>query len=194
MQNAPYQTHVGGLPVCYACRQYIDGPYITAFNLLWHGHHIGCNLCKQSFADGRSFIEGKDGCAYCQGCYYSAFAPKCAKCSEVITTGQIVKAGIHNFHPEHFVCTTCDVALGSVFFIADDGYPYCEKHFYEAQGLWCYGCDAPIVAGKMVKMGSKSYHTEHFFCNYCKSKLAGREYYEHQGNPFCKSCYLKLYG
>ena len=194
MMAQPYQAMVNGIPVCYACRQEIFEPYMVAFRMNWHPYHIACNLCKRDFSDGRSLTEGKDGCAYCAECYHTAFAPKCGRCKEVITSGQMVKAGIQTFHPEHFTCTKCDVEFGGVFFIGDDGMPYCEKHYYENQGQWCAGCDAPIVAGKMVKMGGKSYHTEHFFCTYRKEKLAGREYYEHKGEPYCKPCYLELFG
>merc|ERR1712224_771695 len=98
-----------------------------------------------------------------------------------------------NWHAYHIMCNMCKKDFRGVFFIADDGMPYCERHYYEVQGQWCSGCEGPIISGKMVKMGNKSYHTEHFFCTYRKEKLAGREYYEHKGDPYCKPCYLELF-
>ena len=191
--QAPYYPNINGIPICYACRQEIYEPYMVCFKLNWHLYHLACNLCKKDFSDGRKVVEGKDGYAYCGECYTTAFAPKCARCDQIIE-GQMVKAGIHTYHTEHFTCQTCDKAFGGVFFTADNGYPYCEQHYYQAQGMWCKGCDAPIVAGKRIVVGKYSFHTEHFLCFYCKEKLAGRQYYDHQNECYCKKCYLQLFG
>lgn len=188
-----YTPEVNGVPVCFACRQGIYEPYLRAFKLNWHPYHLKCNLCSQDFTNNRKLNEGADNFAYCEPCYMKAFAPKCGRCGEVIT-GQMVKAGIKTFHPEHFSCTTCDAPFGGVFFTGDDGSPYCEKHYYIAQGLWCHGCDGAIIAGKMLKVGKKSYHPNHFSCHRCKQQLTGREYFEHEDNPYCSECYKVCFG
>eukprot|EP01095_Lingulamoeba_sp_RSL-Kostka_P000836 TRINITY_DN110_c2_g1_i1.p1 TRINITY_DN110_c2_g1~~TRINITY_DN110_c2_g1_i1.p1 ORF type:complete len:193 (-),score=55.98 TRINITY_DN110_c2_g1_i1:31-609(-) len=188
-----YQPVINGIPVCFACKQYIQEPHLVAFQMNWHSYHLICNYCKRDFTSGQPLVEGQDGFAYCKECFNEAFAPKCGKCDLVIE-GQMIKAGIKTFHPACFTCTTCEKEFGGVFFTADDGFPYCEKHYYQAQGLWCADCQSAIIAGKMLTMGDKSYHPACFKCNLCKEKLAGREYYEYSDKPYCKMCYLKYYG
>ncbi|KAK9504031.1 hypothetical protein O3M35_010473 [Rhynocoris fuscipes] len=35
----------------------------------------------------------------------------------------------------------------------------------------------------------QNWHTEHFVCCACGTKLANQSYYERENNPFCTTCY-----
>jgi hypothetical protein len=81
----------------------------------------------------------------------------CAGCDQAIE-GELVNAMESTFHPNCFVCKTCKAPLADSFFPAGDGTAYCEKHYYDAQGLLCRECEKPILVGKCVNFGQFKYH------------------------------------
>eukprot|EP01111_Echinosteliopsis_oligospora_P014938 TRINITY_DN5754_c0_g1_i1.p1 TRINITY_DN5754_c0_g1~~TRINITY_DN5754_c0_g1_i1.p1 ORF type:complete len:184 (-),score=38.85 TRINITY_DN5754_c0_g1_i1:51-602(-) len=180
-------------PVCSSCNEIIDDIVLTAFGMNWHPHHLGCNTCGKDFSDGSRCEEGPDGFAYCSPHFIDAFAPKCGGCDLPIM-GTVINALEKAWHPEHFACATCKQPLNNSFFHGDDMIPYCEKHYYASMNLLCATCDKPIVTGKLVSMGDRRYHPEHFSCSYCKKNLAGSGYKKQNDKPYCQNCYIKLFG
>ena len=80
------------------------------------------------------------------------------------------------------------------FYPDAEGNIYCEQHYYEAQGMWCAGCEAPILGGRVIRMDQKVYHPDHFECAYCRKKLAGEHYVNKNEKPYCQKCNLILFG
>ena len=104
--------------------------------MTWHTYHLCCNSCGKDFSDGSKVEEGEDNFAYCEECFVTAFSTICAGCNAPID-GEVINAMDLAWHPEHFVCTTCKQRL-EAFFPGPDGYPYCEKHYYQSQGIFFF--------------------------------------------------------
>ena len=69
---------------------------------------------------------------------------ECAACNKPIV-GKVVNAIGKQWHPKHFVCTTCGCELGSVTYYESGGQPYCEKDFNELFAPRCAYCNGPIL-------------------------------------------------
>uniref|UniRef100_A0A672RUR6 LIM domain kinase 1 n=1 Tax=Sinocyclocheilus grahami TaxID=75366 RepID=A0A672RUR6_SINGR len=54
----------------------------------------------------------RDGQFFCKKDYWSRFGEQCHGCSESITTGLIMVAGKHKYHPECFLCESCGMVIG----------------------------------------------------------------------------------
>jgi len=178
---------------CGGCGEQIDDVVLHAFGMTWHTYHLACNHCGNDFSDGSKVNEGEDNFAYCNNCFERAFSTVCAGCDQVIE-GELVNAIEATWHPNCFACVTCKQPLQDSFFPAGDGTAYCEKHYYDAQGLLCRECEKPILVGKCVNFGTFKYHIEHFKCSFCKKPLAGLKYNRYQDKPFCTPCHVKLHG
>mmetsp|Transcript_26397 Transcript_26397/g.37161 ORF Transcript_26397/g.37161 Transcript_26397/m.37161 type:complete len:183 (-) Transcript_26397:58-606(-) len=179
--------------ICGACNEQITSVSLDAFGMTFHPTCLVCNVCGKDFSDGSVLQEGQDGYAYCAKDFVNTFCPKCATCGEGIQ-GQVITALDRSYHPEHFVCSTCKVVLSGQFFAGPNGTPFCEKHYYESQGLLCPECEKPILSGKCIPFLDKKYHPEHFKCNYCKKNLVGQPYQKQNNKPYCKQCHLSLFG
>ena len=65
-----------------------------------------------------------------------------------------------NWHPEHFVCTTCKSPLLTGTFYKQDGLPYCEKDFAAQFSPKCDYCSKPMLASYMETGTGKKFHPE----------------------------------
>jgi len=155
-------------------------------------------VCGKDFSDGSKCHEGEDRYAYCTKDYLETFAPKCGSCQAPIV-GPCMEAIGKKWHPDCFGCRTCHVHFTGAFFPGQDGFPYCEQHYYEAIGMVCDSCKRPIIAGKVVSFLDKKFHPEHFRCSHCTKNLVGEQYLKHQDKdkpvkPYCKPCHTALFG
>ncbi|QQP50262.1 Paxillinlike [Caligus rogercresseyi] len=66
-------------PKCRSCGQAILDKCISALDSTWHPEHFKCFSCKGPF--GEDGFHEHDGKAYCKGCFFGSFAPKCGGCS-----------------------------------------------------------------------------------------------------------------
>ncbi|KAK9504044.1 hypothetical protein O3M35_010482 [Rhynocoris fuscipes] len=55
--------------------------------------------------------------------------------------------------------------------------------------LECCVCRKYISGMVVVQAMGQNWHTEHFVCCACGTKLANQSYYERENNPFCTTCY-----
>eukprot|EP01098_Paradermamoeba_levis_P009277 TRINITY_DN3848_c0_g1_i1.p1 TRINITY_DN3848_c0_g1~~TRINITY_DN3848_c0_g1_i1.p1 ORF type:complete len:190 (+),score=19.22 TRINITY_DN3848_c0_g1_i1:115-684(+) len=183
-------------PICQGCGEEITDIVLVAFGLTYHNYHLGCKVCGKDFSDGGRVEEGQDGFAYCTPCFVEAWAPRCGTCSKSII-GPMVSALNKNYHKECFVCFKCKKPFpGGTFFPWGQGNnidAYCEHDFFEVQGLICFECKRPIAGGTAITFEGRRYHPEHFLCNLCKKKLAGKPYKAAKGKSYCHECHLKLY-
>ena len=184
-----------GPKICAACKQPIEGDVLTAFNMTWHPHHLGCKICQKDFSDGSPCFEGPDGFAYCEADYNERFNASCAACGQPIENELRVDAMGKAWHQHCFKCPMCPMPFETLSFVpGDDGFPYCETHFYEKRGLLCAACRLPILQGKRVTMGDKAFHADHFCCAECKKHLAGLTFRRKEDKPYCVHCFQKLFG
>jgi len=176
------------LPKCQACSGGINGSCLIAMGRKYHAEHFTCQRCGNRFPDG-SFYE-KDDRAYCEHDYFELFGERCSACNGTIR-GECVSALNRKYHSEHFVCSYCQVQLGSTFYELS-GKPYCQTHYHQLSGNICPNCNRPIT-GKCVSALDKKWHPEHFTCTFCSTQLSGA-FNESNGKPYCKSCSQKLFG
>ncbi|VBB31762.1 unnamed protein product [Acanthocheilonema viteae] len=118
-------TQSNRVPRCEDCRQEIRGAYILANGLAYCPDHFVCSnkSCGRKLLD-IGFVEEK-GHKYCERCFETEIAPRCAKCNQPITA-DCLNALQKQWHPHCFVCTHCCNPFGNSAFFLEQGQPYCE--------------------------------------------------------------------
>jgi len=107
----------------------------------------------------------------------------CKHCGRPIAFKKIVTTNGDAFHPEHFLCCTCNKALSTdKHFLVDDKY-YCPA-CWETRCPTCAQCGQPIVTGAKIDAMGKVWHPEHFRCAACDC-LLNASFAVHDGRPFC---------
>jgi len=182
--------HTQFSPRCAAC----DGPIldkcVSALDRTWHPECFVCEECARPF--GEDGYHEKEGKAYCAGCYYSAFAPKCGGCQLPIT-GNYIHALDKPWMPECFVCRKCQQPFPDGNFFEQDGFPYCEYCYHEMRGAPCAGCGKPI-SGRCITAMFRKFHPEHFVCSFCLKQLNKGTFKEQDDKPYCHGCFDRLFG
>ncbi|XP_077594993.1 transforming growth factor beta-1-induced transcript 1 protein-like isoform X2 [Stigmatopora nigra] len=115
----------------------------------------------------------------------------CSACQKPVV-GQVVTALGKVWHPEHFVCTECEMELGSRNFFEKDGRPYCESDYFTLFSPHCAHCDKPILH-KMVTALDKNWHPECFCCVKCGGTFGEEGFHDREGQQFCQQCFLTLF-
>eukprot|EP01099_Mayorella_cantabrigiensis_P001554 TRINITY_DN1697_c0_g1_i1.p1 TRINITY_DN1697_c0_g1~~TRINITY_DN1697_c0_g1_i1.p1 ORF type:complete len:186 (-),score=27.33 TRINITY_DN1697_c0_g1_i1:53-610(-) len=110
---------------CQGCQKPIQGETINALGGAWHPPCFVCAKCQTPFTG--SFFPGPKGLPYCERHYYDAMGLICASCSQPIVTGKCVKMGDQRYHPEHFLCSHCQVKLSGNEYHTKHKKPYCKK-------------------------------------------------------------------
>eukprot|EP00050_Salpingoeca_kvevrii_P003482 m.225800 g.225800 ORF g.225800 m.225800 type:complete len:366 (-) comp10836_c5_seq20:159-1256(-) len=189
--EADYVRRFG--PRCAYCEQSISGKYISAIGKKWHEEHFFCAHCGKSFGDGAGFVE-RDGRPYCEEDYMRLFSKECVSCHQPIVNDTVSALG-SNWHPACFVCQApgCSRPFPDGSFFELDGKPYCQYHYHEKTGSICHTCNRPIDGKIVIALGHK-YHPEHFTCTFCRQQLVQGTFLEHNQSPYCKPCYIKLFG
>jgi len=175
-------------PHCAHCDQPITDRCVTALGKKWHPEHFMCSQCLQPLSAG--FLE-RDGHAFCERCFYSAFSFKCAGCGQPIR-GEFINAMGERWHPEHFSCFYCHKSFAGGAYFEYQGKPYCEQHYHQVTGAICAGCGQPVGTRSVDALGKK-WHPEHFVCAFCNNPLGGGSFKEHGDKAYCSTCFAKLF-
>uniref|UniRef100_A0A914N5N6 LIM zinc-binding domain-containing protein n=1 Tax=Meloidogyne incognita TaxID=6306 RepID=A0A914N5N6_MELIC len=192
---------------CTKCRQQISGdpPGVTALGQPYHVTCFCCDQCQKQLA-GCSFyaVDGKN---LCQVDYMNSLE-KCGKCKMPITQTflafylKILRALGKAFHPECFVCPTCQKSLDGIQFTVDsENSAYCLDCFHERFSPRCASCLKVIApsgneteVARVIAM-DRSYHLDCYKCEDCglklNSKIEGQGCYPLESHLFCKNCNLK---
>jgi paxillin len=177
-------------PRCAYCNGPILERVLRALGKTWHKEHFFCTLCGKDF--GPEGFHEKDSKAFCRECYYEKFAPRCKRCEQAIMEG-FITALSSQWHPECFCCKVCGVTFPRGNYFDHEGEPHCEIHYHASRGTLCASCQKPVT-GKCITAMGKKWHPEHFTCAFCLKLLNKGTFKEHRHNPYCQSCYIKLFG
>ncbi|VDN01970.1 unnamed protein product [Thelazia callipaeda] len=174
------------IPYCEDCKQEIRGAYVLANGLSYCPNHFICSnkSCGRKLLD-IGFVEEK-GRKYCEHCFETEIAPRCAKCKQPITA-DCLNALQQQWHPHCFVCTHCHNAFGNSAFFLEQGQPYCEADWNALFTTKCVSCHYPIEAGdRWVEALGAAFHSNCFNCTSCNVNLEGENFYARNGAPYCK--------
>uniref|UniRef100_A0A8C1R0F1 LIM domain kinase 1 n=1 Tax=Cyprinus carpio TaxID=7962 RepID=A0A8C1R0F1_CYPCA len=97
------------------------------------GGKARCSVCNSVLSH---WYYERDGQFFCKKDYWSRFGEQCYGCSESITTGLIMVAGKHTYHPECFLCESCGMFIG-------DGDAFISVDF---TNLYCGQCGLEVVS------------------------------------------------
>eukprot|EP01098_Paradermamoeba_levis_P011338 TRINITY_DN4843_c0_g3_i7.p1 TRINITY_DN4843_c0_g3~~TRINITY_DN4843_c0_g3_i7.p1 ORF type:complete len:421 (-),score=66.20 TRINITY_DN4843_c0_g3_i7:2-1264(-) len=175
-------------PPCAKCGEMIIGNVSTALGKTWHPEHFACFHCGMPFSG--NFVVHNDK-PYCTEDYFELFGERCARCLTPIKATKISKYG-KVYHPEHFTCEGCGVALASKQYMEDESCPYCVP-CKKARDLRnrdnrkiCYTCNERIN-GDALLLAGQWHHFEHFKCTSCLGQV-GLNYGESNGKIYCNTC------
>eukprot|EP00096_Caligus_rogercresseyi_P007722 TRINITY_DN2571_c0_g1_i1.p1 TRINITY_DN2571_c0_g1~~TRINITY_DN2571_c0_g1_i1.p1 ORF type:complete len:466 (+),score=144.93 TRINITY_DN2571_c0_g1_i1:497-1894(+) len=177
-------------PKCRSCGQAILDKCISALDSTWHPEHFKCFSCKGPF--GEDGFHEHDGKAYCKGCFFGSFAPKCGGCSGPIQD-QYISSLNAQWHRDCFVCSKCGSPFQDGNFFEHGGKPYCETHYHSLRGSLCAGCHKAIQ-GRCITAMFRKFHPEHFVCSFCLKQLNKGTFKEQGDKPYCHECYDRLFG
>ncbi|ORX47904.1 LIM-domain-containing protein [Piromyces finnis] len=178
---------------CGYCNEEIFGDlYIKALDKVWHPNHFFCSYCGCKFSEEQPFFE-IDGKPYCEEDYSRLFSKICQGCNEVIDEDFMSAMDMH-WHTKCFKCHVCDKSLCDEAFYCIDCELYCEFHYQEKENLLCAHCNKPVDKRYVFAL-NKRWHPNHFFCDFCKTVLyTNSGFKEYKDKPYCKECYIRLYG
>ena len=125
----------GAGSTCHACRAPIQGAYVRALNRAYHPGCFACSFCNKPLSASTRFRQNH-GRPFCDACYASQIAPRCARCQQPVTD-LVVTAMDRHWHRECLTCfrckrPLCDSTTGaqsSQFYLYDrhPDRPFCER-------------------------------------------------------------------
>eukprot|EP00112_Aurelia_sp_Birch-Aquarium-sp1_P023835 Seg727.2 transcript_id=Seg727.2/GoldUCD/mRNA.D3Y31 product="Prickle-like protein 1" protein_id=Seg727.2/GoldUCD/D3Y31 len=118
----------------------------------------------------------------------------CANCDEKLKGGDVAifaeRAGPDKcWHPECFVCFTCNELLVDLIYFYKDGKIYCGRHYGELTRVRCQACDELIFTKEYTQAEGQNWHIKHFCCLECDKELGGQRYVARDEHPYCLECY-----
>ncbi|XP_055124116.1 prickle planar cell polarity protein 3 isoform X6 [Symphalangus syndactylus] len=120
--------------------------------------------------------------------------PHDSECGKQIGGGDIAvfasRAGLGAcWHPQCFVCTTCQELLVDLIYFYHAGKVYCGRHHAECLRPRCQACDEIIFSPECTEAEGRHWHMDHFCCFECEASLGGQRYVMRQSRPHCCACY-----
>lgn len=116
----------------------------------------------------------------------------CASCEKPIHD-KVCHALGKSFHPDHFVCSVCQVELYNKTFYEREGRAYCEKDYQNQYAPKCFACGEPVIS-LCVTSDSRTWHPEHFVCVECGKQLNEESGFHEIGEQFyCEEDYKNLF-
>ncbi|XP_008425643.1 LIM domain kinase 1 [Poecilia reticulata] len=73
----------------------------------------------------------REGQLYCKKHYWSRFGEHCHGCQEAVSTGLVMVAGEQKYHPECFICMSCEMVIGDgdTYMLVERSRLYCGHCF-----------------------------------------------------------------
>lgn len=178
-----------GKPVCQKCMKIINGKPLRFRGDPYHPYHFTCSNCEIDLDHKARDVGGK---LYCLPCHDKMGIPICATCRRPIE-GRCVNALQKQYHPEHFVCVTCERPfVNSKYFLGPNNLPYCETHYNQLYGDVCIVCNL-VIQDDVISALEKRYCNHHFECHGCQQKLdLKKKFVEFDMKPLCTKCFEKF--
>ncbi|XP_023717877.1 uncharacterized protein LOC111870096 isoform X2 [Cryptotermes secundus] len=124
----------------------------------------------------------------------------CHKCKKPLLAGEVgvlaERAGEQAaWHPQCFVCCTCEELLVDLIYFYHKGEVYCGRHYAELLNIpRCFACDELIFVKEYTCAEGKAFHVKHFCCYECDTPLGGKQYIPKDNQPVCLECFQNKYG
>ncbi|CBY11288.1 unnamed protein product [Oikopleura dioica] len=178
-----------GKPICQKCFNVVEDVPLRWKGDPYHPYHFNCSGCACVMDHTGRDIGGR---LYCLPCHDKQGIPICAACRRPVE-GRCVNACGKQWHPEHFVCSTCERPFSqSKYFLGPDNMPYCEKHYNIQFGEVCFNCNLPIK-DEVISALEKKFCACCFRCYGCNERLSPRQkFVEFDMKPLCKKCFDKF--
>ncbi|XP_024910610.1 LIM domain kinase 1a isoform X2 [Cynoglossus semilaevis] len=92
--------------------------------------HMQCCRCSASLSH---WYYEKDGQLFCKKDYWAKYGELCHGCNDPISTGLIMVAGEHKYHPECFSCLRCRsfIGDGDTYALVERSNLYCGHCYYQ---------------------------------------------------------------
>ena len=116
----------------------------------------------------------------------------CAGCGKPILLAYL-KAMRKTWHPDCFRCEGCGLPIHDTSYKAKAGIPYHIKCYQHIFTPICPTCGKPVI-GEHIQALRHMYHPEHFVCAACGVHIRTRQFLVHDGKPYCKEDYNRLFG
>lgn len=115
-------------PPCAACGRTVEGTYTTALGKNFHPHCFCCGKCRRPMGAGAGQFRERGGVPYCQSCYATHLASRCARCSQPIMD-TVITAMEKTWHKDCLTCTICRLPLTQTFWLYADkpNEPRCSR-------------------------------------------------------------------
>ena len=209
----PAAAAVPKLPhgICSGCRKFIAGEMVQAMGRCYHPEHFVCTVCSRPIGTGQYFEQ--DSQQLCANCYHRHFSPPCDRCGQPIAT-QLLQALGKKWHPECFVCCSCQRPFPMGQFYERHGQPWCPTCFANprasavtpmmgmapmapmapmaAAAPLCKGCGQAVSMGQALQALDALWHPDHFVCTVCRSPFSNGQFYELSGLPVCPNDYQRV--
>jgi paxillin len=113
---------------------------------------------------------------------------------------QAMEAAGRIYHPHHFGCEGCGVALsGDSEFFEHDSAPYCAR-CNDRMFNSCPGCRLAIAADDRDTLGAlgRNWHSACFVCTHCRQPFDSNQFYAQDDGagrllPYCERDYMALF-
>lgn len=115
-------------PPCAACGRRLESVYTTALGKKFHPYCFCCGRCRKPMGAGAAKFRERGGIPYCQDCFASHLASRCARCSQPIMD-TVITAMDKTWHKECLTCTICSLPLTQTFWLYADkpNEPRCSR-------------------------------------------------------------------
>lgn len=125
----------------------------------------------------------------------------CKQCAKEIRLGEVVvkaqRAGKEvAWHPQCFVCHTCNDLLADLVYFFHGGNVYCARDLAEILKIpRCKACDELIFTNEYTAAENATFHIKHFCCFQCDTPLAGQKYIpdDKTNMPMCLTCFNEFH-
>ena len=160
--------------------------------------HPGCFTCVECDKKlvHESFISDDKFNIYCEEDYNRKKACRCSYCKKPIApkpgekTVPRLRALGKDFHPEHFVCVSCNESLTGNQYVLTDDHPCCIPCYEQNFTHKCSCCQTRIgLDSKDMSYQDLHWHEDCFKCRRCKITLVEKPFAAKNSLIFCAGCY-----